>query len=742
MKERTMPVLNPRVGVHGGPSHLLPRLVAAAAACLLLAPPSRAATVVTRLPGFDGALPFRLETGYVGVDDATGAELFYYLVELERSPRADPLVLWHSGGPRCSALSALAFQIGPVMFADRRYDGALPRLVRNPYSLTQMASILFVDSPVGTGFSYARDPRGYDVGDISASLQLLTFLRKWFDDHPWYLSNPFYLGGDSYAGKGYIVGNPATGDKIDENSKIPYCHSFGIISDQLYEAAVINCKGDYANPTNKLCSDVVQIINDLKSEVDKQGILDPVCPVASPKPRRDALRRKSLAEEHYPLMSGPPEEPPFGCPAYRYYLSYFWANDNATRASLGIKEGTVMEWIRCKISGELPYTSDLPSSIEYHLNLTTRGYRALVYSGDHDLTVPFSGTQAWIRYLNFSIVDDWRAWHLDYQAAGFTITYANNLTFATIKGDDGGGGRVGVQGLRRGPVPRAPIRAAEGRRRALGLPPVDDAEDGVAPLNFAAAAAACDHCGLLHDAAGGSGDANNGQQAMWGSNGFHFQQGGAADMQRTGYGFQQYTSGSGAGVEGYHLQMAPDMYSSGDHNNGPLADAYQQYQPRDPMQQHGYGFQCANASYFGVPSGYAQPSLSMWSADEPRHAKLPLEYPTADAGHNYADTPAAQGVGGSSFAMGAASGNFVHSQPALSLAMNTMSGSGDNFTNAKPAQPLAMSYGGEPTIAGRYVAQWQAPPHPQRAGGDQRPSIEQLNYLSDLEDTQLHLCGN
>jgi serine carboxypeptidase-like clade 1 len=140
MKER-MPVLKPRVVVHGGrrrrsSAGLLPRLFAAA--CLLLAPLSRAATVVTRLPGFDGTLPFRLETGYVGVDDATGADPFYYFVESERSPRADPLVLWHSGGPRCSALSALAFQIGPVRFAEGRYDGTLPRLVRNPYSLTQV----------------------------------------------------------------------------------------------------------------------------------------------------------------------------------------------------------------------------------------------------------------------------------------------------------------------------------------------------------------------------------------------------------------------------------------------------------------------------------------------------------------------------------------------------------------------------------------------------------------------------
>jgi len=125
-------------------------------------------------------------------------------------------------------------------------------------------------------------------------------------------------------------------------------------------------------------------------------------------------------------------------------------------------KGTVGEWIRC-IEG-LPYAKDLPRSIKYHLNLTTRGYRALVYrwasknseqfflaepepepssmpchchlcgcSGDHDLMVPFLGTQAWIRSLNFSIVDDWRAWHLKGQAAGlshltpffFSLTYTD-----------------------------------------------------------------------------------------------------------------------------------------------------------------------------------------------------------------------------------------------------------------------------------------------------------------------------
>ncbi|XBH54338.1 hypothetical protein VPH35_076665 [Triticum aestivum] len=56
-----------------------------------------------------------------------------------------------------------------------------------------MASIIFLDSPVCSGFSYARDPKGCDVGDYSSSLQVQRFLNKWFTDHPQYLSNPSTL---------------------------------------------------------------------------------------------------------------------------------------------------------------------------------------------------------------------------------------------------------------------------------------------------------------------------------------------------------------------------------------------------------------------------------------------------------------------------------------------------------------------------------------------------------------------
>uniref|UniRef100_A0A453L486 Uncharacterized protein n=1 Tax=Aegilops tauschii subsp. strangulata TaxID=200361 RepID=A0A453L486_AEGTS len=80
---------------------------------LLLLPLSRPASVVTHLPGFHGRLPFRLETGYVGVDEETGAELFYYFVESERSPDTDPVILWMTGGPFCSGM--VFFEVGEVL---------------------------------------------------------------------------------------------------------------------------------------------------------------------------------------------------------------------------------------------------------------------------------------------------------------------------------------------------------------------------------------------------------------------------------------------------------------------------------------------------------------------------------------------------------------------------------------------------------------------------------------------------
>ncbi|KAJ0591669.1 putative sinapoylglucose--sinapoylglucose O-sinapoyltransferase [Helianthus annuus] len=73
-------------------------------------------SIVKNLPGFDGDLPFTLETGYVGVGANEEIQLFYYFVESQRDPLHDPLLLYLTGGPGTSGLYPFLYQIGIYNF--------------------------------------------------------------------------------------------------------------------------------------------------------------------------------------------------------------------------------------------------------------------------------------------------------------------------------------------------------------------------------------------------------------------------------------------------------------------------------------------------------------------------------------------------------------------------------------------------------------------------------------------------
>ena len=62
------------------------------------------------------------------------------------------------------------------------------------------ATLLFVDQPVGTGFSYSGNPLDYVRDEKAVANQLYGFLQAFLVLHPELASRPFFVTGESYAG--------------------------------------------------------------------------------------------------------------------------------------------------------------------------------------------------------------------------------------------------------------------------------------------------------------------------------------------------------------------------------------------------------------------------------------------------------------------------------------------------------------------------------------------------------------
>jgi len=145
--------------------------------------------------------------GYFNVTTATKM-YFYWFFESRGDPAKDPVVLWMTGGPGCSSGIALFNENGPCKVnADLSTS-------KNPYSWNTNASLLFIDQPAGTGFSYGG-MGDYDSNEKEVSRDMYNFLQAFFKARPEYQANPFHTFGESYGGH-YV---PATAHAVFEGNK-------------------------------------------------------------------------------------------------------------------------------------------------------------------------------------------------------------------------------------------------------------------------------------------------------------------------------------------------------------------------------------------------------------------------------------------------------------------------------------------------------------------------------------------
>ncbi|KAF7910027.1 uncharacterized protein EAF01_003745 [Botrytis porri] len=129
-------------------------------------------------------------SGYLTV--GTGMNMWFWFFESRNSPTTAPLATWFNGGPGCSSMIGLFQENGPCQF----YNGAsTPSL--NPYSFNEFANMIYIDQPIGVGFSYGTDSV---TSTVTAAPYIWTLLQAFYASFPAYENRDFGIFTESYGG--------------------------------------------------------------------------------------------------------------------------------------------------------------------------------------------------------------------------------------------------------------------------------------------------------------------------------------------------------------------------------------------------------------------------------------------------------------------------------------------------------------------------------------------------------------
>ena len=115
-----------------------------------------------------------------------------------------PVLLWLQGGPGGSSLFGLFNENGPFQVNENL------EVTKRQTSWTLTHHVIYIDQPVGTGFSFTKLDKCMAQNQDNVATDLYNALRQFFVMFPDIKNNEFYITGESYAGK-YV---PALAHKI------------------------------------------------------------------------------------------------------------------------------------------------------------------------------------------------------------------------------------------------------------------------------------------------------------------------------------------------------------------------------------------------------------------------------------------------------------------------------------------------------------------------------------------------
>ncbi|XP_024959842.1 serine carboxypeptidase-like 40 [Cynara cardunculus var. scolymus] len=391
---------------------------------------------ISTLPGQPAGVDFDQYSGYVTVNPSAGRALFYYFVESPTDSSTKPLVLWLNGGPGCSSMIGAMTELGPF-----RINSDGKTLFRNNYAWSNVANMLFLESPAGVGFSYSNTTSDYDhAGDKNTADDAYIFLVNWLERFPQYKTRDFYITGESYAGhyvpqlaytillnnkrtnqttiniKGIAIGNAWIDDVTSLKGMFDYWWTHAINSDETHDAIFKYC--NFVNDSSTgICDESMSKAFDEKGNIDIYNLYAPIC--LNPDQRN---------------ASGTGSIDVFD-PCWQYILlSYL--NDSAVQNAFHVKPTS---WDVCSVdnnlcSDVLTRWNDSPDTILHIIKyLIANGQRLWVFSGDTDGRVPITSSRYSINALNLPIETAWRPWYLNKEVGGYLEAY-KGLLLITVRG--------------------------------------------------------------------------------------------------------------------------------------------------------------------------------------------------------------------------------------------------------------------------------------------------------------------
>ncbi|KAF8046471.1 hypothetical protein N665_3663s0003 [Sinapis alba] len=334
--------------------------------------------------------------GYYTLEHSKPARMFYFFFESKNNV-TDPVVLWLTGGPGCSGSLALFTENGPFALSENL------SLSWNPYSWDKVSNIIYVDQPVGTGFSNMSDTSLLRHNETGVSSDLYDFLQAFFKEHPQLVKNDFYITGESYAGhyipalayrirsgnknkegipinlKGLAIGNGMTNPEIQYGAYADYALEMKLISQSDHESlkqVYVDCQssiricnrdgGSSCNSSYYICE---QIPDQILIENDDMNYYD--------------IRKKCVGPQCYDNSN------------VKTFL-----NQENVRKALGVGEN---KWEMCRDNVHVAMTEDLIINLEVKIPaLVEDGINLLVYAGEYDFICNWLGNSRWVEQMNWS----------------------------------------------------------------------------------------------------------------------------------------------------------------------------------------------------------------------------------------------------------------------------------------------------------------------------------------------------